>query len=121
MSSLFWRKKSNSKPEIKNNIEDNKISDLFFETFSVLATDTKLINILKNESVKVEREILLQNGELKPIETIKHYMETHKLITDDELKAIEKNVKEIVTDCAEFAQTSPEPDASELYTDVLID
>ncbi|WHA05436.1 hypothetical protein N3Z17_02705 [Candidatus Bandiella numerosa] len=60
--------------KIKNNIEDKKISDLFFETFSVLATDTKLINILKNESVKVEREILLQNGELKPIETIKHYL-----------------------------------------------
>lgn len=56
-----------------------------------------------------------------PIDNLKTHMEKHKLITEDELKAIEKQVKEIVNDSAEFAQTSPEPDASELYTDVLID
>jgi len=68
---------------------------------------------------KEEVEDVRQNRD--PIENIKHYMETHKLMTEDELKAIEKRVKDIVNDCAEFAQTSPEPDASELYTDVLID
>jgi len=41
--------------------------------------------------------------------------------TEDELKAIDKDVKAIVSDAAEFAQNSPEPEASELYTDVLIE
>ena len=40
----------------------------------VIATDPKSINVLKNEAIKVEREILLQNGELNPIEKIKHYL-----------------------------------------------
>ncbi|MEC8138290.1 MAG: pyruvate dehydrogenase (acetyl-transferring) E1 component subunit alpha, partial [Pseudomonadota bacterium] len=30
-------------------------------------------------------------------------------------------IKDIVSDAAEFAQNSPEPDPSELYTDVLVE
>ncbi|HEX6978014.1 MAG TPA: pyruvate dehydrogenase (acetyl-transferring) E1 component subunit alpha [Alphaproteobacteria bacterium] len=37
------------------------------------------------------------------------------------LKKIDREVKDIVTAAAEFAQQSPEPDPSELYTDVLIE
>jgi pyruvate dehydrogenase E1 component alpha subunit len=37
---------------------------------------------------------------------------------DEDLKAIDNEVKAIVTEAAEFAQNSPEPDPSELYTDV---
>jgi hypothetical protein len=64
--------------KIKNNQDDRAISDLFFETFSVFATDSKLLKTLKNEAIKVEREILLQNGELKSTDIIKHYL--NKLI-----------------------------------------
>ena len=39
--------------------------------------------------------------------------------TEDSLKTIEREVKEVVNDAAEFAQTSPEPDPSELWTDIL--
>ena len=43
-------------------------------------------------------------------------------IADEEtLKEIDREVKAVVTEAAEFAQQSPEPDASELYTDVLAD
>jgi pyruvate dehydrogenase E1 component alpha subunit len=35
------------------------------------------------------------------------------------LKQVDREIKEIVSDAAEFAQDSPEPDPSELYTDVL--
>ncbi|WP_420404944.1 pyruvate dehydrogenase (acetyl-transferring) E1 component subunit alpha [Nisaea sp.] len=42
-------------------------------------------------------------------------------IDEDELKGIDKEIKAIVTDAADFAQSSPEPDASELYTDVLVE
>jgi pyruvate dehydrogenase E1 component alpha subunit len=41
-------------------------------------------------------------------------------VTDDELKALEKEIKAIVTDAAAFAEESPEPDISELHTDVLV-
>jgi len=43
-----------------------------------------------------------------------------KWADEDSLKAIDKEIKAIVADSAEFAQTSPEPDPSELYTDVLL-
>ena len=36
------------------------------------------------------------------------------------LKVIDREVKDVVADAAEFAQTSPEPDPAELYTDVLV-
>jgi pyruvate dehydrogenase E1 component alpha subunit len=42
-------------------------------------------------------------------------------VTEAELKAIDEEVKAIVSDSAEFAQTSPEPDVSELWTDVLVE
>jgi len=37
------------------------------------------------------------------------------------LKEIDDEVKKIVQDAADFAQASPEPDPSELYTDVLLE
>ncbi|MFO1015694.1 MAG: pyruvate dehydrogenase (acetyl-transferring) E1 component subunit alpha [Caulobacteraceae bacterium] len=37
------------------------------------------------------------------------------------LKAIDTDVKKIVADAAEFARTAPEPDASELFTDVYLE
>lgn len=40
-------------------------------------------------------------------------------IKEDEIKAIDKEIKAIVGEAAEFAQQSPEPDESELWTDVL--
>lgn len=42
-------------------------------------------------------------------------------VTDDEFKAIDTEVKAIVAAAAEFARTSPEPDPSELYTDVYLE
>jgi pyruvate dehydrogenase E1 component alpha subunit len=41
-------------------------------------------------------------------------------IADDKLKALDKEIRDIVADAAEFAQASPEPDPAELYTDVLV-
>ena len=40
-------------------------------------------------------------------------------MTEAALKTIDSDVKAIVTKATEFAQTSPEPDPSELYTDIL--
>jgi pyruvate dehydrogenase E1 component alpha subunit len=41
-------------------------------------------------------------------------------VTDDELKAIDKQTRQTVNMAAEFATESPEPAATELYTDVLV-
>jgi pyruvate dehydrogenase E1 component alpha subunit len=41
-------------------------------------------------------------------------------VTEDELKAIEKEIRQIVVEAADFAEQSPEPDPKELYTDVLV-
>ena len=51
--------------------------------------------------------------------------ENLRLLRDNErnnlqLKAIDKSVRDIVADSAEFAQTDPEPDPSELYTDIIL-
>jgi pyruvate dehydrogenase E1 component alpha subunit len=42
-------------------------------------------------------------------------------VGEDELKAIDAKVREIVNDAAEFATHDPEPDPSELYTDILLE
>jgi len=42
-------------------------------------------------------------------------------VKEDELKAIDKQIKDIVVGAAKFAEDAPEPDAGELYTDVLVE
>ena len=41
-------------------------------------------------------------------------------VGEDELKALDKDIRKIVADAAAFAEESPEPDLSELTTDVLV-
>ena len=42
-------------------------------------------------------------------------------VEEEELKGIDREIKAIVTDAADFAQSSPEPDPSELFTDILVE
>lgn len=53
-----------------------------------------------------------------PIEHVEDLLEKNGWADEAALKAIDAEVKRIVADAAEFARTSPEPDPSELYTDV---
>ena len=55
-----------------------------------------------------------------PIDGLKHDLEAAG-ITEAELKAIDKDIRAIVNEAADFAESSPEPDPSELYTDVLVE
>ena len=66
-------------------------------------------------------EVTKTRSERDPIDMAKARLLDEKWVTEDELKAIDKEIKAIVVDSAEFAQTSPEPDPSELYTDVLLE
>jgi len=42
-------------------------------------------------------------------------------ITEAEIKDLDKEIRAIVQDAADFAQSSPEPDPAELYTDVVVE
>lgn len=68
---------------------------------------------------KDEVEEYKQNHD--PIEQLKAYITKEKLAGEDDFKVIEKDVKAIVQDATDFALESPEPDPSELWTDVLIE
>lgn len=56
-----------------------------------------------------------------PIENVKKLLLDAGHATEDELKSIDKSIRGVVNDAAEFAQQSQEPDPAELYTDVLIE
>lgn len=66
-------------------------------------------------------EVQKMRSEHDPIDRLRETLLKHKKADEDELKQIDKRVKEIVGEAAEFAQNSPEPDPSELYTDVYIE
>jgi pyruvate dehydrogenase E1 component alpha subunit len=53
-----------------------------------------------------------------PIDHVEDLLETRGWADEAALKAMDAEVKRIVADAADFARTSPEPDPSELYTDV---
>ena len=53
-----------------------------------------------------------------PIEHVRELLLTGKHATEDDLKAIDKEIKEIVNQAAEFSKESPEPSVEELWTDI---
>jgi pyruvate dehydrogenase E1 component alpha subunit len=55
-----------------------------------------------------------------PIEGVKKDLEKAG-ISEDEMKAIDKEIKGIIGEAADFAESSPEPDPADLYTDVLVE
>jgi len=65
-------------------------------------------------------EVQKMRSQHDPIEHVKTLLIEGGHAGEDELKAMDKEVKAIVSDAAEFAQTSPEPDPSELWTDILV-
>jgi len=42
-------------------------------------------------------------------------------MTEEQIKAIDKRLRAVVTDAADFAENSPEPDLAELATDILVE
>jgi pyruvate dehydrogenase E1 component alpha subunit len=70
---------------------------------------------------RTKEEVARMRNEHDPINTLRDRMLEAGVTDEDTLKAIDREVKDIVTEAAEFAQNSPEPDPSELYTDVLVE
>ena len=66
-----------------------------------------------------KEEVSKVRKESDPIDTLRARILKEKAADETLLKEIDREVKAAITEAAEFAQTSPEPDPSELYTDVL--
>mmetsp|Transcript_44127 Transcript_44127/g.138648 ORF Transcript_44127/g.138648 Transcript_44127/m.138648 type:complete len:391 (-) Transcript_44127:1240-2412(-) len=67
------------------------------------------------------REEIQQYRQAKdPIEYVKKVLIEHDLATADELKALEKELRKEVQNALAEAKASPEPDASELFTNIYI-
>jgi len=69
---------------------------------------------------RTKEEVQKMRSEQDPIEQVKARLFDKKWASEDDLKAIDKEVRDIVADAADFAQTDPEPDVSELYTDIYV-
>lgn len=54
-----------------------------------------------------------------PIETVKHWLIEEHGMAEDELKAVDKEIRAHMKEVEEFAKSSPEPEESELWTEVV--
>ena len=68
-----------------------------------------------------KEEVEKVRGERDPIETFKGTILEKKLVSEAALKKIDQEVKEIMLEVVAFAKESPEPDPSELYTDIYVE
>ena len=66
-------------------------------------------------------EVQKIRSERDPIDMVREVLLSGGHAEEDDLKDMDREIKDVVSDAAEFAQNSPEPDPSELWTDVLID
>jgi pyruvate dehydrogenase E1 component alpha subunit len=58
----------------------------------------------KHDAIEAAKQELLKRG-----------------VSEDRIKEIDKRIRKIVAEAADFAESSPEPALSELYTDVLVE
>ncbi|MDW3116747.1 pyruvate dehydrogenase (acetyl-transferring) E1 component subunit alpha [uncultured Roseovarius sp.] len=70
---------------------------------------------------RTREEVQKMREEKDAIEHVRELLLSGKHATEDDLKAIDKEIKAIVNDAAEFSKDSPEPDAAELWTDIYAD
>jgi pyruvate dehydrogenase E1 component alpha subunit len=69
---------------------------------------------------RTREEVQKMRTERDCIEGARHKLEGLG-VDESAFKAIDDEVKRIVQDSADFAQSSPEPDPKELWTDVLVE
>ena len=67
---------------------------------------------------RTREEVQKMRAQRDPIESFRSLLVSEKLSTEEEIKIIDKEIKEIVNSCAEYAKESPEVPAEELWTDI---
>ena len=69
---------------------------------------------------RTREEVQMMRTQHDCIENARHRLEELD-IEEKMFKSIDDEVKGIIQDAADFAQSSPEPELSELYTDVMLE
>jgi pyruvate dehydrogenase E1 component alpha subunit len=69
---------------------------------------------------RTREEVDRVREERDPIERVRRRFLEAGMISEDELKKVDGEIRSIVNAAADFAQNDPEPDPSELWTDVLL-
>jgi pyruvate dehydrogenase E1 component alpha subunit len=69
---------------------------------------------------RTREEVQMMRTQHDCIENARHRLEGLD-VDEQAFKAIDDEIKAIVQDATDFAQSSPEPELSELYTDVLLE
>ena len=67
---------------------------------------------------RTREEVQTRRDGRDPIEPVRDMLLTGKHAAEDELKAIDKEIKGVVNAAAEFSKESPEPALEELWTDI---
>ncbi len=67
---------------------------------------------------RTREEVQKMREERDPIEQVRELLLTGKHATEDDLKAIDKEIKDVVNAAADFAKESPVPHIDELWTDI---
>ena len=68
---------------------------------------------------RTREEVQKVRAEQDPIEQVRNRLLKKGWAKEEDLKKLDAEVRDIVNEAAEFATNDPEPDPSELYTDVL--
>ncbi|HTI02699.1 MAG TPA: pyruvate dehydrogenase (acetyl-transferring) E1 component subunit alpha [Acidisoma sp.] len=69
---------------------------------------------------RTREEVQKMRSERDCIEAV-HHLLTEQGVDEAEIKKIDDAVKAVVQEAADFAQSSPEPDPKELWTDILVE
>jgi pyruvate dehydrogenase E1 component alpha subunit len=67
---------------------------------------------------RTREEVEKVRHEQDPIEQVRERLLAKKWTSEDDLKKIDADVRTVVNASADFASSDPEPDPSELYTDI---
>ena len=67
---------------------------------------------------RTREEVQKMRAQRDPIEAVRTLLISEKHATDEEIKTIDKEIKEIINVCAEYAKDSPEVSEEELWTDI---
>jgi len=67
---------------------------------------------------RTREEVQKMRDERDPIEAVRSLLLEGNHASEEDLKAIDKEIKQIVNESADFAKESPEPNLDELWTDI---
>ncbi len=69
---------------------------------------------------RTREEVQKMRDQQDPIEQVRTRLVKEHGVTEDDLKAVDAKIRAVVAEAADFAQADPEPDPSELWTDITL-